>query len=260
MRRLALRLVWRLGGRRLGWMALAAAARTLVRGGSTRRVDRATADLEQRLPPSVGEALATLPGDPLRMGGRALAAHRSARSVAAGAGRASRAANEGRRRVGRGVGAAADLVAARPRPVRGGRRLLDLVGRQVRAETAESQRRLRARMLDHSRGRAASDEALLDVRSGAGLDVRSGAGLDVRSEAGLDVGSGAGFDVRSEAGFDVGPDVQLDLRTDRSQGGIEPGPPAPVAPGRLRAPRRRAQATVDRVQRSYRPPRRPWDR
>ncbi len=232
MRRLALRAVWRLLGRRVGWMALATAARAVLRRGSSRQVDEATAELEARLPIPVGEALTALPGDPLRVGGRALVASRTARRAAEGAGRAaegagraSRAANEGRRRVGRGLHRATALVGRRPRPVRGGRRLVDRIEAEVRSETAETRRQLRSQMLANSRGRAAADDALLDRRE---ID------LD-RGEIDLDRLLGPGAD----------PSIE---------------PPAPVRAGRRRAPRRRSAPVVPRVQRTYRPPRRAWDR
>lgn len=218
MRRLAVRAIWRLVGRRVGWMAVATAARAVLRRGSSRQVDAATAELEARLPASVGEALTTLPGDPLRVGGRALVAGRSARRAAEGAGRASRAANEGRRRVGRGLDRAALVIGRRPRPIQEARLVVDRIEADVRHETDESRRELRSRMLANSRGRGAADDALLDRRPDAD-DPMLGPGVDPVT-----------------------------------------GPPPPIRAGRRRAPRRRSEQPIARVQRTYRPPRRPWDR
>lgn len=219
MRGFLARRLWRLVGRRLGWVALASVARTVLRFGASRRVDEASADLEQRLPEPVRSALDRVPGDPIRIGGGAVVAGRSARQVAAGAGRLSRAADDGRRRLGRGLGRASAAVGARPHPARAGRDLAARFGAEVRDEAEHSRRDLRSQMLLNSRGRTAADDALLDRRT---------------------------WDIdRGEGEFD-----ELEL--------LEP-PPA-VPPGRRRAPRRRAREQVARVQRTYRQPRRPWDR
>ncbi len=212
------RRLWRLLGRRLGWMALAAAARTLLRRDGSRRVDEASTELEERLPDRVVMALDAMPGDPLRRGGQAVVAGRSARRVAAEAGRATRAADRGRRRVAGAIDRAADLVEGRPRPAAAGRALGERFGVEVRTESDRAQRELRSQMLGHSRGRAAADDAMLDRREPFG-------GV-------------------------------IDLESDRS----DPEPPAPVRQGRFRAPRRRTSVVVDRVQRTYHRPRRPWDR
>ncbi|MGI9594686.1 MAG: hypothetical protein ACR2QK_00920, partial [Acidimicrobiales bacterium] len=98
--------LWRLFGRRLGWLALASVARTVLRVGASRRVDEASAELERRLPEPMLTVLDRVPGDPIRIGGGAVVAGRSARQVAVGASRVSRAADDGRRRVGRGLGRA----------------------------------------------------------------------------------------------------------------------------------------------------------
>lgn len=224
MRRLLIRGVWRLVGRRIGWVAAASVARTVLRRGASRQVDEAAVDLEQRLPDGVRSALTRLPGDPVRLGGSAVVAGRSARQVAVGAGRVSRMADGGRRRLGRGVGRAAEVVDGRPRPARASRKLAERVGDDVRAETEDRTRQLRARMLANSRGRGAADDALLDRRHAdrAVIDLPE-----------MPVTGGAA-------------DV--------------PGPPSPIPTGRRRAPRRRAKEQVARVQRTYQQPRKPWDR
>ncbi|MEM9561146.1 MAG: hypothetical protein AAGA93_00925 [Actinomycetota bacterium] len=159
------RRLWRLLGRRLGWMALAAAARTLLRRDGSRRVDEASSELEQKLPDRVVMALDAMPGDPLRRGGQAVVAGRSARRVATGAGQATRAADRGRRRVAGVFDRAAEVVDARPRPVSAGRALGERFGFEVRDETDRAHRELRSEMLRHSRGRTAADDALLDRRN-----------------------------------------------------------------------------------------------
>ena len=211
MRRLLIRGLWRLVGRRIGWVALASVGRILLRRSTSRRVDEAATDLEQRLPEPVRSALTRLPGDPVRVGGGAVVAGRSARQVAVGAGRASRAADVGRRRLGRDIGRVTTALGDRPRPARSGRDLAARLGAEIQAETDRTERNLRSRLLLDSRGRAAADDALLDRR------------LDPTAPQ-------------------------------------PPEPPPPVPPGRWLAPRRRAGAEVPRVQRTYRPPRRPWDR
>ncbi len=229
MRRLLARGLWRLVGRRLGWVAAASVARTVLRLGASRKVDDAAAEIDQRLPEPVRSALTRLPGDPVRLGGRAVVAGRSARQVAVGAGRASRSVEAGRRRLslrfGQEVDRAATAFDGRPRPVRRGRSLARRLGDDVAAETEDRQRDLRSRMLANSRGLAAADDALLDRRL-------SGNEIIDRAEV-----------------------LQIDDVAEEL-----PPPPRPVRPGRLRAPRRRAREQVARVQRTYHQPRRPWDR
>lgn len=206
----------------MGWVAMASLARTVLRRGATRQVDEASADLEQRLPEPVRTALTRLPGDPVRLGGSAVVAGRSARQVAVGAGRVSRAADGGRRRLVRGADRAATAFDGRPRPARSGRDLADRLGAEVRAETDASARDLRSRMLLASRGQAAADDALLDARS-----------MTAEAASGTMAAGGDGW---------------------RS------GTPPEVRRGRWRAPRRRAKEQVARVQRTYQQPRRSWDR
>lgn len=232
MRRLLIRGVWRLVGRRVGLVAMATVARTVLRRGASRQVDSASADLEERLPEPVRQALTRLPGDPVRLGGSAVVAGRSARQVAAGAGRVSRAADDGRRRLGRGVDRAATAFDGRPRPARSGRNLAERLGAELRAETDDHERDLRSRMLLGSRGQAAADDALLDRRS-SNDELTTTADVWDAGVVDADV-------------WDVVDAV--------------PEPPPAVRPGRRRAPRRRAVEQVPRVQRTYRQPRRPWDR
>ena len=97
------------------------------------------------------------------------------------------------------------------------------LGAEVRAETDDRRRQLRSRMLLHSRGRTAADDALLDRRTMAGELLDPGDEIDF---------------------LDVDP----------------VGPPPPVRAGRWRAPRPRPEPPVARVQRTYQRPRRPWDR
>lgn len=184
------RRVGRLAARRLGWVAVASLARatlrTALRRGTADRVDAATAQLEDRLPERVRTVLRHAPGDPVRLGGSAVVAGRSARVAARGA--------------ASGAGRAGRLVRRR-------------FGDEVRVESERTRRRLRSRMLRHLVGDAAADDALLDLRS-------------------------------APSGVDSRP---------------LPDPPRPVPSGRWRAPRRHPEPEVARVQRTYRPPRRPWD-
>lgn len=230
MRRLVARSLWRLVGRRIGWVAVATLARTALRRGASRQVDEASADLEQRLPEPVRTVLDRVPGDAIRVGGSAVVAGRSARQVAAGAGRVSRAADDGRRRLGRNLDRATTAFDARPRPVRSGRELAARFGVDVRAETDNTDRDLRSRMLLNSRGRGAADDALLDRRP----DRPEIIDADIVSPG-------------TEDWWEQGADDLAET-------------PAPVRPGRWRAPRRRAREQVARVQRTYQRPRRSWER
>jgi hypothetical protein len=199
-------LVWR----RLRWLALGSAARWAIRrltaGSRARAVEQATAEVEQRLPAPVRRLIenervsSALPIDPVRTGGSALAAGRSAQ-------RASRVAVDATRRLGdirRGVTGRIDAV-------RG-------IGAEVGREAEASRRELTSRYLRATEGPGPADDALLDLRSD-------------RSVA-------DGFD-------QADPLDQV---------------PGPVAAGRRRAHRRSRRPEVARVQRSYRPRTRPWDR
>lgn len=170
MRRLLVRSLWRLIGRRLGWLAVGSAARVVLKRGASDRVDRAATELGDRLPPTVRAAVETLPGDPLRVGGTAVVAGRSARQAAAGAAEVSRVAGAGRRRVAEGVGMVSDAIEARPRPVRSGRLLSDRFGQEVAEESERARRRLRSRMLRHLGDDTGADDALLDLRPGPADD------------------------------------------------------------------------------------------
>lgn len=129
----------RVAARRLGWVAVATLVRTALRRGTAGRVDRAADELEDRLPERVRSALRHAPGDPVRLGGQAVVAGRSARRVAGGA--------------AAGAGRAGRLVRRR-------------FGDEVRAESELTGRRLRSRMLRHLVGDAAADDVLLDLRRG----------------------------------------------------------------------------------------------
>lgn len=212
MRRLFFRSLWRLAGRRLGWLAVGSAARVVLKRGASDRVDRAATELGDRLPPTVRAAVETLPGDPLRVGGTAVVAGRSARQAAAGAAEVSRVAGAGRRRVVDGVTVVSGAIDARPRPVRAGRMLSDRFGQEVADESERAERRLRSRLLRHLGDDTAADDALLDLRPGPADEPWN-----------------------------------------------PPETPPPVQTGRLRR-RRPVEPPVDRVQRTYQRPRRPWDR
>ncbi len=67
--------------RRFRWIALGAALRSLTRRTRERSVTDATEELAQRLPSAVVKAADAAPGDLLRIGGSAMAAGRTARTV-----------------------------------------------------------------------------------------------------------------------------------------------------------------------------------
>jgi hypothetical protein len=148
--------VWR----RLRWLALAAAARLVVRVATARQVDRAAAELGERLPAPVRSALDALPRDPVRAGGGLVVAGRGARRLATGAGRATRLVDRGRRRV-------AATVASRPRLGAIGR----AVGDDLRREREQRRRELRSAYLRATVGDTEADDALLDRRD-LSLDQR----------------------------------------------------------------------------------------
>ena len=68
--------------------------------------------------------------------------------------------------------------------------------------------------------------------------------------------------LRATVGDAQADEALLDLRDEPldQRNGPSLEPPEPVRSGRWRAPRRVARHTVDRVQRTYRRPTRPWDR
>lgn len=228
-----LRRVWRLVARRLGWVAvvaLARSARALSRRGSPDRVDEATAEVEDRLPGRLRDVLDALPGDATRLGGRAVVTGRSARQVAV---RTRRAAAHTQRAAQGTVRAARAVDAGRHELERRVERVADLVDGRPRP-----------------------------VRGGQQLGARLG--RDVRHET-----EQTRRRLRSRMlghlfGPEAADDALLDVRSgaaDEPAGRYEPpAPPDPIAPGRRRAPRRSRQPKVDRVQRTYHPPPRPWDR
>lgn len=67
--------------RRLRWLALVYAARGLARRSARPSMDRASDELRERLPDGVVHALSAMPGDPIRVGGSAMATSRGARSA-----------------------------------------------------------------------------------------------------------------------------------------------------------------------------------
>ncbi len=181
--------------RRLRWFAFGAVLRYALRRSASRSVERATEELEDRLPAPVRSALDVIPADAVRAGGTALVAGRAARRLAAGTGRASRGVVRWRRQTVDGL------------------RDLRSITDQIGLEAELTRRELKARYLRVTLGDAAADESLLDVRAGA---VAEAAPL--------------------------------------------PPLPEPIRRGRWRAERRLGRATVARVQRSYRPSSKPWDR
>lgn len=183
--------------RRLRWLAFGAAVRFVLRRTTARQVDRATVELEARMPQPVRRALEVVPDGAIRAGGSAVVAGRTARRVANGTRSVGKVGIDGSRRLNDGV--------ARLRSIG------DDVGREV--DTAR--RQLTARYLEATDGRTAADDALLDLR-------------DEQPE----------------------PEDLDELPTVRP----------PATRGRRRARRRRSPETVARVQRSYRPATRPWDR
>lgn len=186
--------------KRLRWIAIGAAVRFVLRRSTTRSVDRATADLEERLPAPIKAVVDAVPADAVRAGGSVVVAGRTARRFATGTRTASKLVAEQRQRLGDGF--------ARIRSV----------GDEVGHEVDSRRRELTAEYLRTTRGREAADDALLDVRGdGNGL-------LNGHDPEGL-------------------PSVK-----------------EPVRSGRWRSERRLRTAAVNRVQRTYRQPTRPWDR
>ncbi len=192
--------------KRLRWFAIGTLVRFLLKRTTARSVERATADVEERLPAPVRKVMEIVPADAARVGGQAVVMGRTARRVALGTRRASQVAGDRRRRVSEGI------------------ERLRSIGGDVAHEAETRRRELKAEYLRVTEGNGAADDALLDLRRGE-------PGREDRYE---------GYDGRYE---DELPEMT-----------------EPVRPGRWRAERRIGPATVNRVQRSYRPRSKPWDR
>lgn len=136
--------------RRLRWLALVSAFRAIFRRSAGNSVDRAAADLKDRLPTPLGDVLEAMPGDPLKVGGSALATGRGARSAYRLSRRAGGSVSRAAQRVSDGGRAAGDV-----------RRRLST---EIRTET-EQQRRLLWSRYRRSRGdHIGADDAMLDLR------------------------------------------------------------------------------------------------
>lgn len=134
--------------RRLRWLAVVAAVRALARRSAGQSVDRASDELRERLPDNMVQALSTMPGDPLRVGGSALVASRGARSTYRVSRRATGSVSRLTRRVSDGAGS-----------VRGAhRRFID----QVRDESQWDRRQLWSEYRRAEGDHEAADEILLD--------------------------------------------------------------------------------------------------
>lgn len=141
--------------RRLRWLALITAVRALARRSAGRSVDQASDELRQRLPDNMVQALSTMPGDPLRVGGSALVTSRGARSAY----RASRRATGSMSRLAR-------QVSDGTRSARGVRhRFID----QVRYESERDRRRMWSEYRRSEGDHRAADEILLDRLDDPGL-------------------------------------------------------------------------------------------
>lgn len=202
-------LLWRLLGRRVGWLLAGALGRSAVRALSEREVNRVADDLDDRLPSSVRAATTRLPGDPVKAGAQALVAGRSLRKAANGSARVAKAANGGRRVVTGNLGKLS------------GRGLVGDLREELRTESGHIERELKAQRLRSQGHKSAADDALLDMR------LNTSGATDASAEP-----------------DDVEP---LDLMAD------------PVPGGRRRGVTRRREL-VQRVQRTYLKPVRPWDR
>lgn len=186
--------------KRLRLFALGALARFALRRLSVRSVDRATADLEDRLPAPMRKAMEIMPADAARAGGSALAAGRTAKRMATGTRRASQLVGDRRTRMAETV------------------QRVRSIGDDITAEAEQRRRELKADYLRSTEGNGPADDVLLDLRP----EIADG-------PSALD---------------DELPEL------------VEP-----VRSGRWRADRRLGrETTVNRVQRSYRPRSKPWDR
>lgn len=132
--------------RRLRWFAAGAAVRFVLRRSAGRSVDRATAEIEDRLPEPVRKVLDRVPADPARVGGSAIVAAKTAKRVASGSRKASQLANDRRRQFADGV------------------ERIRSIGDEIGRETDRSARELKAQYLRETEGTTAADDALLDLR------------------------------------------------------------------------------------------------
>lgn len=185
--------------KRLRWFALGTIVRFALRRLTTRSVDKATADFEERLPTPVRKAMEIIPADAARAGGSAVVAGRTARRMATGTKRASQAVGDRRQRIAEGMGR------------------LRSIGDDIATEAESRRRELKADYLRATEGNGAADDVLLDLRP-------------------------------EDTSISTDSVDELPELSD------------PVRGGRWRADRRLGQATVNRVQRSYRPRSKPWDR
>lgn len=198
--------------KRLRWFAVGTLVRFFIRRSASRSVDRATADLEERLPGPLRKAMDIVPADAVRAGGSAVVAGRTARRVASGTRSASRLAGDRGRRVAEGM------------------HRIRSIGDEIGREAEHKRRELKADYLRVTRGNGAADDALLDLRG----DEES-----PRHRSSVEDGNHRHDPFHEE---DL-PEVQ-----------------DPIRRGRWRAERRLGSTMVNRVQRSYRQPSRPWDR
>ncbi len=208
--------------RRLRWFAVGAAVRFVLRRSAGRSVDRATAEIEDRLPEPVRKALDRVPADPIRAGGSALVAAKTAKRVASGSVKASQLANDRRRRLANGI------------------ERIRSIGDEIGRESDRSARELKAQYLRATEGHRAADDALLDLRphhfgpSGPDHDL-----ADQHDDA--DLGGHRRSD--HQRSNDDLPSVKDAVRS-----------------GRWKADLRHKPTLVNRMKRSYRPETRPWDR
>jgi hypothetical protein len=132
--------------KRLRWFAIGTLVRFLLKRTAARSVDRATADLEHRLPEPIRKALDVVPADAMRAGGSAVVAGRTARRVATGTRTASRLAGDRRQRVMAGVNR------------------FRSIGTEIAREAEHKRRELKSEYLRATGGHAEADDALLDLR------------------------------------------------------------------------------------------------
>ena len=222
------RLLSRLG---LRWLVISAIGRYVVRRLGQATVEQAGRDLqataEDRLPAPLDRAVSSLPPEAVQLGGTAVVAGRAARGAVVTTRRAGRVASGATRRGAAGIGAARS-IAERSRAA------IDDVRDQLATETDSSRRRLRARYLGATVGPSAATDALLDARVTGATDHDRIEDDDRHPTDAINAVDTIG---------DTDPHDRV---------------PEPVTPGRRRR-RRTRPALIDRVQRTYRPPSKPWD-